>query len=78
MNLEPKIMPAKYHPLMLSDDVPVIGFSPIDLLKRNPKQNAAIDRALAPLRFTVSNPPTEADVEAVGATLDALLANSRL
>ena len=65
-------MPAKYHPLMLRDDVPVTGLAPIELLESNALK--AIALALAPLRWTVSNPPTEADVRAVADRLDALLA----
>jgi hypothetical protein len=56
---------------MLRDDVPVVGLAPIELLES--KTVAAIARALAPLRWTVSNPPTEADVKAVADRLDALL-----
>jgi hypothetical protein len=57
---------------MLRDDVPVVGLAPLELLES--KTVAAIAHALAPLRWMVSNPPTEADVKAVADRLDALLA----
>ena len=66
-------MPAKKY-TQPTDHARAIVTSPISALESQAARYAAIDRALRPLRLTVHNPPTAADVRAVGQTLDALLA----
>ena len=70
-------MPTKSHAVVLRRYVSATLPEHKSLYRNESTQSAEIARALAPLRPTISNPPTAADVKAVSDKLDALLAESR-